>query len=94
VTYSCIYTEILNYSHLRPDTSTLNFILILQVYGDGYANKSTNATPLWAAPEVLRCEVQTNKVDVWSYGIVVVEIVNRMWPYVDHVEGAGEDGEG
>ena len=45
--------------------------------------KSTNATPLWAAPEVLRCEAHTKMVDVWSYGIVLVEIVNRAWPYAE-----------
>ena len=42
-------------------------------------------TPLWAAPEVLRCEQPTNKVDVWSYGIVIVELVNRTLPFAEEV---------
>lgn len=51
--------------------------------------KSTNATPLWAAPEVLRCEAHTKMVDVWSYGIVLVEIVNRAWPYAEESVALG-----
>ena len=32
-------------------------------------------TPLWAAPEVFRQERATVKADIWSYGIVIFELV-------------------
>jgi len=38
-------------------------------------------TPSWAAPEVLRNEVYTEKVDVYSYGVVLWEMVSRQDPF-------------
>ena len=32
-------------------------------------------TPLWAAPEVFRQERATVKADIWSYGIIIYELV-------------------
>lgn len=34
-------------------------------------------TPLWAAPEVMRKESSSIKADVWSYGILVWELVSQ-----------------
>ena len=33
-------------------------------------------TPLWAAPEVFRHERATLKADIWSFGIILFELVS------------------
>ncbi|RLN64643.1 hypothetical protein BBJ29_001789 [Phytophthora kernoviae] len=38
-------------------------------------------TPFWAAPEVIRHEAYDEKADVYSYGIVLWELVERKDPY-------------
>jgi len=38
-------------------------------------------TPCWTAPEVLRNEVYTERADVFSYGVVLWELVTREDPY-------------
>ena len=34
-------------------------------------------TPLWAAPEVFRQERATVKADIWSFGIILWELVSK-----------------
>ena len=38
-------------------------------------------TPLWAAPEVFRQERATVKADIWSYGIIIYELVGNPAPF-------------
>jgi serine/threonine protein kinase len=40
-------------------------------------------TPLWMAPEVLYGQSYTYSADVYSYGIVLWEILTRRWPWED-----------
>eukprot|EP01120_Amphizonella_sp_Union-15-10_P013284 TRINITY_DN6143_c0_g1_i1.p1 TRINITY_DN6143_c0_g1~~TRINITY_DN6143_c0_g1_i1.p1 ORF type:complete len:503 (-),score=74.96 TRINITY_DN6143_c0_g1_i1:23-1531(-) len=40
-------------------------------------------TPQWMAPEVLREEKYSEKADVWSYGVVVWEVVTQEAPFVN-----------
>lgn len=40
-------------------------------------------TPYWTAPEVLRSQHYTMKVDVYSFGIIMWECVTRMEPYAN-----------
>jgi len=42
-------------------------------------------TPAWTAPEIVRMEEYTEKVDVYSYGVVLWELIMRQEPY----EGEG-----
>eukprot|EP01113_Clastostelium_recurvatum_P006166 TRINITY_DN1279_c3_g1_i2.p1 TRINITY_DN1279_c3_g1~~TRINITY_DN1279_c3_g1_i2.p1 ORF type:complete len:809 (-),score=114.42 TRINITY_DN1279_c3_g1_i2:20-2446(-) len=39
-------------------------------------------TPYWTAPEVLRCEPYNEKADVFSYGVVLWEILTQEEPYL------------
>ena len=53
--------------------------------GGGEGNVSANMThcgsPLWAAPEMLRAEEYSEKADVYSFAIVLWEMMARTDPY-------------
>jgi len=38
-------------------------------------------TPYWTAPEIIRQEAYTEKADVYSYGIVLWELITAQEPY-------------
>ncbi|KAF5838517.1 kinase-like domain-containing protein [Dunaliella salina] len=40
-------------------------------------------TPEWMAPEMLRCEDYDEKADVWSFGVVLWELLTGEVPFVD-----------
>jgi serine/threonine protein kinase len=44
-------------------------------------NANIIGTPQWCAPELLRNEQYDEKVDVYSYGIMLWELVTRSGPY-------------
>jgi len=43
-------------------------------------------TPEWMAPEVMQGQWYTEKVDVYSYGILLSEIVSRQMPFSDQLQ--------
>eukprot|EP01112_Ceratiomyxa_fruticulosa_P014571 TRINITY_DN4189_c0_g3_i1.p1 TRINITY_DN4189_c0_g3~~TRINITY_DN4189_c0_g3_i1.p1 ORF type:complete len:481 (-),score=105.34 TRINITY_DN4189_c0_g3_i1:104-1546(-) len=45
-------------------------------------------TPVWAAPEILRNERYTERIDVYSFGIIMWELLTRQTPYHDVNQGA------
>jgi len=51
---------------------------------DGLYDKEPKGTPLYMAPEVMRKEEITPKVDVYSIGIITWELLTREDPFADH----------
>ncbi|KAI9143222.1 protein kinase, partial [Paraphysoderma sedebokerense] len=43
-------------------------------------------TPYWMAPELILQKPYTTKVDLWSFGIVLMEMVDQEFPYAEHSE--------
>ena len=39
------------------------------------------STRLFAAPEILACKRFTEKADIWSFGVIMFEVVQRDYPY-------------
>ena len=51
----------------------LDLLVGAQIKGSSTAQGAW--TPLWAAPEVFRHERATLKADIWSFGIILYELV-------------------
>ena len=46
-------------------------------------DKAILGTPFWMAPEVVKKEQYGKKVDIWSVGIMAVEMKDRQPPYMN-----------
>ena len=54
---------------------------VSRLIGDKSTRMTFVGTVAWMAPEVIRHEPYSEKVDVWSYGVVIWELLTQQKPY-------------
>jgi len=65
---------------LNAKVSDFGLSRVMQETG-GDGNLTACGTPAWTAPEIVRMEAYTDKVDVYSFGIILWELITRQEPY-------------
>ncbi|ORX85642.1 kinase-like protein [Basidiobolus meristosporus CBS 931.73] len=85
----------LNRAHrdIRSDNILINSEGVIKIADFGHSTqfneanptrKSVIGTPYWMAPEVVKGQDYTTKVDIWSLGIVAIEMAQGAPPYVEY----------
>ncbi|CAN8180627.1 unnamed protein product [Coccothraustes coccothraustes] len=67
-----------------------DFGLATQLTSKQIRRCSVAGTPWWMAPEVVTCQPYGPKVDIWSFGIVGIEMVEREPPYWNQSPGTAQ----
>lgn len=58
-----------------------DFGLAAQLFQESYNSKEIKGTPKWMAPEILLTKPYNHLVDIWSLGIIMLELAEGVNPY-------------
>ncbi|ORZ11232.1 kinase-like domain-containing protein [Absidia repens] len=68
----------------RGDIKLADFSQCAQMTMDQDKRQSVVGTPYWMAPEVIKGKEYDSKVDIWSLGVMMMEMAQNDPPYIDH----------
>ncbi|CAO3589715.1 unnamed protein product [Absidia cylindrospora] len=68
----------------RGDIKLADFSQCAQMAMDQDKRQSVVGTPYWMAPEVIKGKEYDTKVDIWSLGVMMMEMAQGDPPYIDH----------
>jgi len=84
---NCVHRDIKSDNILlnaAGEVKLADFGFATQLRSASEKRKSVIGTPYWMAPEIIKGEEYSFKVDVWSMGIVMMEMCEGDPPYMDH----------
>lgn len=70
--------------NLRGEVKLADFGYCAQLTSTQPQRNSIVGTPYWMAPEVIKGQNYDQKVDIWSLGVVLLEMAEGDPPYVEH----------
>ena len=65
----------------QGDVKIGDFGLAAQLFQESYNSKEVKGTPKWMAPEILLTKPYNHLVDIWSLGIIALELAEGNNPY-------------
>lgn len=68
----------------KGEVKVADFGFAAQLTEEKQKRKTVVGTPYWMAPELIRGHEYTTKIDIWSTGIILVELMQGEPPYIDY----------